>query len=489
MATYHVSDANGKDSNPGTIDQPFKTIYKGICTAINGDTVRVQPGTYYPTFPTRPIVNKSINLIGDGKTNTIIDGTNITGWQTDWKQGLVEIRAENVTFSGFTVQSVIADNTTGQGASGICVINAQDVIIEKNRVYNVWSSGIQLRGTAGAVPIISQNLIVRYNEIDRACCGGDPSKSRQEALSVGNYVDMFDIYYNYIHTSGYTIGGNIRSGGEGLDIKDGVSNGKIHHNYLCDTRSVGIYIDGYSRYCNDVEIYDNIIEKIYDFDGPTKLGIGIAISTEAGGSNQRINLHDNITYANRNGFFLYLYHNPNYPYSQAGITDIVFNNNIVYNDNGTDISVKNCFEHLFNIQIINNYAATIYVDPCYQSVTVISGNITDPTDLTDAFNTRYDTLKKDILDNINLGSIRIYPSSAIINIGKTIRLMTICKDQNGNIMTCPMSTWSSDNISVAIVNPSGLVTGVSKGTANITASSGITKSNISNITIKRKNKI
>lgn len=394
---YYVS-INGDDNNPGTIDQPFKTIYKGISTAIEGDTVHVLAGTYYPTFSTRPVVNKSINLTGDGKINTIIDGTNITGWQTDWRQGLVEIRADSVTFSGFTVQNVIADSTTGQGASGVCVIDAQNIIVENNRIYNIWSSGIQLRGTVGS---ISRNLIVRRNEIDHASCGGDPSKSRQEVLSVGNYVDMFDIYYNYIHTSGYTIGGNINGGCEGLDVKDGASNGKIHHNYVYDTRNVGIYIDGYSRYCNDIDVYDNIVESVYDTEDPTGLGVGIAISTEAGGSAQRINFYDNIVYANRNGFFLYLWHGPSYPYSEIGITDIVFNNNVVYDDNGASISVQKCLEHLDNIQITNNYVMHIWVESCYQSVTVLSGNITDPTSVINEFNARYNILKNDILNNIN----------------------------------------------------------------------------------------
>ena len=115
MATYYISDIRGNDGNSGTLSQPFKTIYKGINTAVEGDTVHVLAGTYYPTFSTRPIANKSISLIGDGKTTTIIDGTNITGWTTDNGQGLVEIRADNVLFSGFTVQNVIENSATTKG--------------------------------------------------------------------------------------------------------------------------------------------------------------------------------------------------------------------------------------------------------------------------------------------------------------------------------------------------------------------------------------
>jgi hypothetical protein len=94
------------------------------------------------------------------------------------------------------------------------------------------------------------------------------------------------------------------------------------------------------------------------------------------------------------------------------------------------------------------------------------------------------------VDNPILTSISVLPTTASINVntaqapsGNTQQLKSTCKDQNGNIMTCPILTWSTNSPSVATVDSSGLVTGISTGTANITASTGGKISNISTITV------
>jgi len=44
-ATYYVA-TNGSDSNPGTIDQPWRTITKGLQTLQNGDILNIRGGIY-----------------------------------------------------------------------------------------------------------------------------------------------------------------------------------------------------------------------------------------------------------------------------------------------------------------------------------------------------------------------------------------------------------------------------------------------------------
>jgi hypothetical protein len=60
-ATYYVA-TTGNNANPGTQSQPFKTIQKGLDTAVTGDTVLVGNGTY----------------TGDGNTNLTFNGKNLT---------------------------------------------------------------------------------------------------------------------------------------------------------------------------------------------------------------------------------------------------------------------------------------------------------------------------------------------------------------------------------------------------------------------------
>ena len=43
--TYYV-DPSGLDTNPGTQSQPWATIQKAVDTAIGGDTIIVNAGTY-----------------------------------------------------------------------------------------------------------------------------------------------------------------------------------------------------------------------------------------------------------------------------------------------------------------------------------------------------------------------------------------------------------------------------------------------------------
>jgi hypothetical protein len=45
-ATYYLDAINGSDSNPGTSDQPWKTIAEAQGIVISGDTIIVRNGSY-----------------------------------------------------------------------------------------------------------------------------------------------------------------------------------------------------------------------------------------------------------------------------------------------------------------------------------------------------------------------------------------------------------------------------------------------------------
>jgi hypothetical protein len=67
-------------------------------------------------------------------------------------------------------------------------------------------------------------------------------------------------------------------------------------------------------------------------------------------------------------------------------------------------------------------------------------------------------------------SITITPTSAGISVGGTQQFMGVGKDASGNTVTGVTFTWHSSNSSVATVSTTGLATGVSAGSADITAS-------------------
>ena len=76
-----------------------------------------------------------------------------------------------------------------------------------------------------------------------------------------------------------------------------------------------------------------------------------------------------------------------------------------------------------------------------------------------------------------VATITVSPSSSSIAVGATQQFSASAKDSSGNTISGVTFTWASSATNVATVNSSGLATGVSAGTSQITASaSGVTSS-------------
>src|SRR5204862_355488 len=72
---------------------------------------------------------------------------------------------------------------------------------------------------------------------------------------------------------------------------------------------------------------------------------------------------------------------------------------------------------------------------------------------------------------VPVASLAISPATATIRVGQTLQLAATPKDSAGGTLTGRMVTWTSSNTSVATVSGSGLVAGVTAGSATITATS------------------
>src|SRR5213079_1429559 len=73
--------------------------------------------------------------------------------------------------------------------------------------------------------------------------------------------------------------------------------------------------------------------------------------------------------------------------------------------------------------------------------------------------------------DIPVTSVDVTPPTATVQAGQTVQLTATPKDVNGTALSGRAVTWSSSNTSVATVNSSGLVSGVTPGSATITATS------------------
>src|SRR6266480_953937 len=72
---------------------------------------------------------------------------------------------------------------------------------------------------------------------------------------------------------------------------------------------------------------------------------------------------------------------------------------------------------------------------------------------------------------VPVATVSVSPPTASIQQGQTVQLTATLKDANGNPLSGRTVTWSSSNTSVATVSSSGLVSGVTPGSATITATS------------------
>ncbi len=105
-ADYYVSP-EGSDENAGTINNPFRTIQKGVDVAIAGDVVHILPGIYKETVTLKRsgTSGSPITIIAEPGT-VLIDGTETI--MSTWTQHIGNIYKTSV--SG-TVEQIFLDST------------------------------------------------------------------------------------------------------------------------------------------------------------------------------------------------------------------------------------------------------------------------------------------------------------------------------------------------------------------------------------------
>ena len=178
---FYVDD-DFNESTPGWNVTCFDNIQNAVDVAVDGDTVFVYSGFYsdfYGKHNSYVFIDKKINLIGEDKYTTIIDGAN--------NYDIVHIFADDIIISGFTIQN--SGNYTEGGAlfdAGFEIHSdfntIQNNIISNHPLYciNFWAS----KGNN-----ISYNLITRCNRSGIDFLAG-PNNIISNNMICNNYVGI-----------------------------------------------------------------------------------------------------------------------------------------------------------------------------------------------------------------------------------------------------------------------------------------------------------
>jgi parallel beta-helix repeat protein len=271
-----------------TVPDDFSTIQEAINNAADGDTVFVKAGTYYEHV----VVNKTVSLVGEDVSATIIDGNN-TGHT-------VNVVNDNVNITCFTVQNsgsiqmpeldagiclngtegcaISGNRLVGTGFAGISLLNSNQNTITHNNLSGVGWGGVHLMNSTRN--LVSANAISdKYGGIN-GHVSSNHNNMTENVISNCTH-GMFYHASNYNNICGNKISAIVE---EGIWLQDQVSYNQLAENNLINN-TIAIRVQG-PNYNNTLS--RNVI---------TGAGYGIKIENNA----RYTHIADNIIVDNRAG--------------------------------------------------------------------------------------------------------------------------------------------------------------------------------------------
>jgi parallel beta-helix repeat protein len=212
-ATYYVdrNHSGASDSNPGTENQPWRTIQRAANVAAAGDTVLVKGGIYNEAvFITRSgTAGARITFKAYPGSRPIVDGTGkVPDWKALFYSGTYSGGTRYVTVDGFELRNstyygirvILSDyweikncriHDTGKG--GIATHQSSHLLIRNNDVSNTGWNGINLQG--------GNNNIVEYNRSFNNYYHAGVNIMPDHPAGDYNFMNYNIIRYNYIYNN------------------------------------------------------------------------------------------------------------------------------------------------------------------------------------------------------------------------------------------------------------------------------------------------
>jgi parallel beta-helix repeat protein len=280
---WTVDDDGGAD---------FTEIQDAINAASPGDTIYVYNGTY----PEHVVVNKTVTIIGENKSATIVDGEG-TGT-------VIHSNVADVEIGGFTIQNggvypnsgmiigscvnnTIRDNIIRNNAYGITLIGSNGCNIINNLIINCSWAGIQIKDSSNND--IYENTIMNNSEGVWATSGSSLLNRLYHNSFIDNLNQATDFGNETSWDDGYPSGGNYWS--------DYTGNDTYYGSYQNLTGSDGIGDIPYDIYGNP-NVQDNYPlmnpAGAYIDVGPGKAYVKIQAGVDAANTGDTILVYDGI---------------------------------------------------------------------------------------------------------------------------------------------------------------------------------------------------
>ena len=250
---FEVDDDNIDGPWDGTQEYPYQYIQDGVDAAGKDDIVYVHCGIYYENI----VIDKKINLIGQNRIATIIDGCRV--------DNVVSLYSDGVVISDFTIKNAGGDTYIGK--AGINV-GSNNNVISRNVISNTYI-GISLWNSTNNTVIQNTIRNVFYGikfEIDET---GRDTKISQNTFFDNEYCIYMFLRRRYSSIHDTVITGNlITKCYDGIHIKLGwnyLTQGPggcsydmvIANNTIANLSNSGIYIRTDDAIYHDCLIYEN----------------------------------------------------------------------------------------------------------------------------------------------------------------------------------------------------------------------------------------
>jgi len=287
----HYVAPNGSDSNPGTLQNPFRTIARGISALGGGDTLLIRGGTYNEGIISVPPSGTAgaPTWIGRYQNETVIiqppDGTG--------GAGIGVANVSYITYDGLILDGVNQSNGNNVTGLGLCCYGnprPTNIVFQNGEIKNWNSHGAEMLSDSNTI----RNTIIHHNALCTTCPTGQQHGlyiTGNGNLLAGNQVYDnggygFHVYGNSPNNSNNIIRNNVvygngwlssqgGAGGFGILLSSG-SNNQAYNNVVYGNGVIGfgggIQV-GYG--CTNCLVYNNTIY------GNTSEGIQNGVGTSA----------------------------------------------------------------------------------------------------------------------------------------------------------------------------------------------------------------